>query len=295
MAMTKRQQSELVTGLAFITPWFIGFVWFILYPVLASVYYSFTSFHVIETPQWVGLGNFNTLIHDDLFWISLWNTAYYIAGSVPLDLVAALFLAVLLNLSLPFRAVLRTAYYVPVIVPTVAGAILWIMLFNTHGGIINETLGLVGIPEVPWLSSPDWAMPALIIVSVWGIGRAIVIFLAGLQDVPTTLYEAARLDGAGPLQVVLHVTVPLVSPVILFNGILFMIDASQVFAQPLIMTGGGPLNATLMYSIELFRNAFVYYKMGYASAMAWILFLIIVAASFLTFRTAARRVYYGGS
>jgi multiple sugar transport system permease protein len=292
MAMTKRQQSELVTGLAFITPWFIGFVWFILYPVLASVYYSFTSFHVIETPQWVGLGNFNTLIHDDLFWISLWNTAYYIAGSVPLDLVAALFLAVLLNMSLPFRAVLRTAYYVPVIVPTVAGAILWIMLFNTHGGIINETLGLVGIPEVPWLSSPDWAMPALIIVSVWGIGRAIVIFLAGLQDVPTTLYEAARLDGAGPLQVVLHVTVPLVSPVILFNGILFMIDASQVFAQPLIMTGGGPLNATLMYSIELFRNAFVYYKMGYASAMAWIFFVFLFALTLVSLRLSRRYVHY---
>ncbi len=292
MRMTKGQRSELLVGLAFISPWVVGFFWFNLYPVVASVYYSFTSFHVIETPQWVGLDNFNTLIHDELFWTSLSNTAYYIAGSVPLDLFAALFLAVLLNMQLPMRALLRTFYYIPTIVPTVAGAILWIMLFNTHGGIINETLGLFGIPEIPWLSSPDWAMPALILLSVWGVGQAIVIFLAGLQDVPTTLYEAARLDGAGPLQLVWHVTVPLVSPVILFNGILGMVSASQVFAQPLIMTGGGPLNATLMYSITLFRNAFVYYKMGYASALGWILFVFLFALTLVSLRVSRRFVHY---
>jgi multiple sugar transport system permease protein len=190
------------------------------------------------------------------------------------------------------RAALRTCYYIPTIVPTVAGAILWIMLFNTHGGLINETLGVVGIPEIPWLSSPDWAMPALILLSVWGVGSAIVIFLAGLQDVPTTLYEAARLDGAGPLQLVWHVTIPLVSPVILFNGILGMINASQVFALPLIMTGGGPLNSTLMYSITLFRNAFVYYKMGYASALAWILFVFLFALTLASLRLSRRFVHY---
>jgi multiple sugar transport system permease protein len=292
MMMTKRQRGELLAGLAFISPWVIGFLWFNLYPVVASVYYSFTSFHVIETPQWVGLDNFNTLIHDELFWTSLSNTAYFIAGSVPLDLIAALFLAVLLNLPIPLRAALRTCYYIPTIVPTVAGAILWIMLFNTHGGIINETLNVFGIPEIPWLSSPDWAMPALILLSVWGVGSAIVIFLAGLQDVPTTLYEAARLDGAGPLQLVWHVTIPLVSPVILFNGILGMINASQVFALPLIMTGGGPLNATLMYSITLFRNAFVYYKMGYASALAWILFVFLFALTLASLRLSRRFVHY---
>lgn len=292
MRATKGQRSELLVGLAFISPWVIGFLWFNLYPVVASVYYSFTSFHVIDPPQWVGLDNFHTLINDELFWTSLYNTAYYIAGSVPLDLVAALFLAVLLNLQLPMRAILRTCYYIPTIVPTVAGAILWIMLFNTHGGIINSTLGVFGIPEIPWLSSPDWAMPALILVSVWGVGQAVVIFLAGLQDVPTTLYEAARLDGAGPLQLVWHVTVPLVSPVILFNGILGMVNASQVFAQPLIMTGGGPLNATLMYSITLFRNAFVYYKMGYASALGWILFVFLFALTLVSLRLSRRFVHY---
>jgi multiple sugar transport system permease protein len=290
--MTKQQWGELRVGLAFISPWIIGFIWFNLYPVLASVYYSFTSFHVIENPQWVGLGNFNTLAHDELFWTSLVNTAYYIAGSVPLDLVAALLIAVLLNLRLPLRSILRTCYYIPTIVPTVAGAILWIMLFNTHGGIINQTLGLVGIDEIPWLSSPNWAMPAIILLSVWSAGMPIVIFLAGLQDVPTTLYEAARLDGAGSLRLVWHVTVPLVSPVILLNGVLGIINASQIFASPLIMTGGGPLNATLMYSITLFRNAFVYYKMGYASALAWIFFVFLFGLTLLSLRLSRRYVHY---
>lgn len=290
--MTKQQRRELLTALVFIAPWAIGFLWFNLYPVLASVYYSFTSFHVVETPQWVGLNNFQTLLHDDLFWTSLANTAYFIAGSVPLDLVAALFFAVLLNIQLPLRAALRTCYYVPTIVPTVAGAILWIMLFNTHGGIVNETLGIFGIPEVPWLSSPNWAMPALILLSVWGIGQPIIIFLAGLQDVPSTLYEAAQLDGAGPVQLVWHVTVPMVSPVILFNGILGIIGASQIFALPFIMTGGGPLNATLVFSITLFRNAFVYYKMGYASSMAWILFIFLFALTLLSMGVSRRYVHY---
>jgi multiple sugar transport system permease protein len=290
--MTKQQRRELATGVAFISPWIIGFIWFNLYPVLASVYYSFTSFHVVETPQWVGLNNFSTLAKDDLFWTSLVNTGYYIVGSVPLDLVAALAFAVLLNLQLPLRSALRTCYYVPTIVPTVAGAILWIMLFNTHGGIINETLGLVGIRDIPWLSSPSWAMPALILVSVWGVGAPIIIFLAGLQDVPSTLYEAAKLDGAGGLQLVWHITIPMVSPVILFNGILGLINASQIFVVPLIMTGGGPLNATLVYSITLFRNAFVYYKMGYASAMAWIFFIFLFSLTLLSLRASRRYVHY---
>lgn len=290
--MTKQQRRDLGLGVAFISPWLIGFLWFTLYPVLASIYYSFTSFHIVQTPQWVGLGNFTTLAGDDLFWTSLFNTAYYIVGSVPLDLIVALFFAVLLNLRVPLRDLLRTCYYVPTVVPTVASAILWIMLFNTQGGIINETLGLFGIPEIPWLSSPNWAMPALILLSAWGIGIPMIIFLAGLQDVPTSLYEAAELDGAGPLQLVWHVTVPMISPVILFNGVIGIIGAAQVFVVPYIMTAGGPLNATLVYGIELFNNAFVYYKMGYASAMAWILFLIIFALTLLSLQLSKRYVHY---
>ncbi len=291
--MSRRQQRELFIGLGFVSPWIIGFLWFTAYPVVASLYYSFTSFHLIGTPVWIGLDNFRTLFfQDDLFWTAIRNTAYYMVVSVPLDLVVALFFALLLNVKIAGRSFFRTAFYLPTVVPTVASAILWIMLFNTDGGIINEALGLFHISPIPWLSSPDWAMPALILLSVWGIGAAVIIFLAGLQDVPQVLYEAASLDGAGPLRSALHVTLPMVSPVILFNFILGMIGAVQVFTTPFIMTGGGPLNATLMYSIHLFNNAFVYYKMGYASAMAWLMFFAIFLLTLLSLRLSRNVVHY---
>jgi multiple sugar transport system permease protein len=292
--MTKRQRRELWIGLAFISPWVVGFVWFTAYPVLASIYYSFTSFHLVQDPAWVGLSNYQTLFFDDdLFWTSLKNSAYYTVASVPLDLVVALFFAILLNVAIWGRAFFRTAFYLPTVVPTVPSAILWVMLFNTDGGIINEALGLFHIPAVPWLSSPNWAMPALILLSLWGIGAAVIIFLAGLQDVPQALYEAAQIDGAGPIRTAWYITVPLVSPVILFNFVLGMIGAVQVFTVPFIMTAGGPLNATLMYSLQLFNNAFVYYKMGYASAMAWILFIIIFGLTLLSLRLSRSYIHYG--
>ncbi|MCL4545963.1 MAG: sugar ABC transporter permease [Chloroflexi bacterium] len=291
--MTKRQRRELFIGLAFVSPWVIGFLWFTAYPVFASIFYSFTSFHLVENPVWIGFNNYETLFRqDELFWTSLKNTAYYTVTSVPLDLIVALFFAILLNIRIWGRSIFRTAFYLPTVVPTVASAILWIMLFNTDGGIINEALKLVHIPSIPWLSSPTWAMPALILLSVWGIGAAVIIFLAGLQDVPAVLYEAAHLDGAGALQCAWHVTLPMVSPVILFNFVLGLIGGVQVFTAPFIMTGGGPLNATLMYSIQLFNNAFVYYRMGYASAMAWILFAIIFILSLASIRMSRRYVHY---
>ena len=291
--LTPRQRREFAIGLAFISPWIIGFLWFTAYPVIASFYYSFTSYQIIGTPKWIGLGNFSTLFRqDDLFWTSLKNTAYYVVTSVPLDLIVALFFALLLNVGIVGRSFFRTAFYLPTVVPTVASAILWIMLFNTDGGIINEALGVVHISPIPWLSSPNWAMPALILLSVWGIGSAVIIFLAGLQDVPRVLYDAASLDGAGPLRSAWHVTLPMVSPVILFNFILGMIGAVQVFTTPFIMTAGGPLNATLMYSIVLFNNAFVYYKMGYASAMAWLMFFVVLGLTMLSLRLSRSYVHY---
>ena len=291
--MSPRRRRELAIGLAFVSPWIVGFLWFTAYPVVASLYYSFTSFHLIGTPVWVGLDNFRLLFtQDDLFWVSIKNTAYYMAVSVPLDLLVALIFALLLNVGIIGRSFFRTAFYLPTVVPTVASAILWIMLFNTDGGIINAALSLVHIAPIPWLSSPNWAMPALILLSVWGIGAAVIIFLAGLQDVPRVLYEAASLDGAGPLRSAWNVTLPMVSPVILFNFILGMIGAVQVFTTPFIMTGGGPLNATLMYSIELFNNSFVYYKMGYASAMAWLMFIAIFLLTLLSLRISRSYVHY---
>lgn len=291
--MSKRQRRELYFGVAFVSPWIIGFLWFTAYPIVASIYYSFTSFHLIQNPQWVGLDNYVSMFQgDDLFWTSLKNSAYYTVASVPLDLVVALVFAIFLNVGIPGRSIFRTAFYLPTVVPTVASAILWLMLFNTNGGIVNAALGLVRLAPIPWLSSPTWSMPALILLSVWGIGAAVIIFLAGLQDVPKVLYEAAELDGAGPLRSAWNVTLPMVSPVILFNFILGMIGAVQVFTQPFIMTAGGPLNSTLMYSINLFNNAFVYYKMGYASAMAWILFIIVFALTLVSFRVSRTVVHY---
>ena len=286
--------------LLFISPWIIGFAWFQLYPILASFRYSFTDYNMMQPPIWVGLDNYRRLFtEDDLFRKSLTNTAIYALFSVPLDLAVALFFALLLNLKIPGRAIFRTAFYFPAVIPSVATAILWSMLLNTKGGLVNVALQAVGLQAIPWLTSPTWTMPSLILLSVWGIGPIVVIFLAGLQDVPRDLYEAARLDGAGPFRLVRDVTMPMLSPVILFNLVIGIIAALQVFAQPFILFGGsgaqdpgGPLNSVLMYSVQLYTVAFQLFQMGYAAAMAWILFVIIFSLSLLAMRFSNRFVHY---
>jgi multiple sugar transport system permease protein len=294
-------RSELIPGLLFISPWIIGFCWFQLYPILASIRYSFTDYNMMQPPIWLGLENYRRLFtQDDLFVKSLTNTAIYALFSVPLDLAVALFFALLLNLQIPGRAFFRTAFYFPAVIPSVATAILWSMLLSTKGGLVNVALNAVGIQSIPWLSSPTWTMPSLILLSVWGIGPIVVIFLAGLQDVPRELYEAAKLDGAGPLRIVRDVTIPMLSPVILFNLIIGIIAALQVFAQPFVIFGGqgggghpgGPLNSVLVYSVQLYTVAFQQFHMGYAAAMAWILFMIIFILSLLAMRLSNRFVHY---
>jgi multiple sugar transport system permease protein len=256
---------------------------------------------MMQPPIFVGLANYLQLFqHDDLFAKSLSNTAVYALASVPLDLVLALVFALLLNRNIPGRALFRAAFYFPSIIPSVAAAILWAMLLNTQGGLVNLPLEALGLPGVPWLSSPDWAMPALILISVWSIGPTIVIFLAGLQDIPRVLYEAAQIDGAGPLRLVRHVTIPLLSPVILFNLIIGLIGALQIFAVPFIVFNagegaanvGGPLNAALVYSVRLYTVAFQQFQMGYAAAMAWILFAIIFVLSLAMMRFSGRFLHY---
>jgi multiple sugar transport system permease protein len=296
------QRHELLVALAFISPWIIGFCWFQLYPIIASIRYSFTDYNLMQPPVWTGLSNYQHLFtNDPLFRKSLLNTAVYTIFSVPLDLIVAFFFALLLNMDIPGRAIFRTAFYFPAIIPSVATAILWTMLLNAQGGLLNVGLGYLGIGSIPWLTSPTWTMPSLILLSVWGIGPTVVIFLAGLQDVPRDLYDAAQLDGAGPWRLVRDVTIPMISPVILFNLIIGMIGALQVFAQPFIIFGqsttgvggyGGPLNSVLMYSVQLYNVAFVQFQMGYASAMAWILFVIIFALSLISMRLSSRYVYY---
>jgi multiple sugar transport system permease protein len=297
------QRGELLPGLLFISPWIVGFLCFQLFPILSSLRYSFTDYNMMQPPIPVGFDNFARLFgDDDLFRKALTNTAIYALLSVPLDLAVALFFALLLNLNIPGRAIWRTAFYFPAIVPSVAIGILWVMLLNTQGGLVNVAIEALGFDAIPWLTSPTWALPALILLSVWGIGPAIVIFLAGLQDVPRDLYDAAQLDGAGPLRLVRDVTIPMLSPVILFNLIIGMIAALQVFSQPFILFGatqgggsgnhGGPLNSALMYSVQLYTVAFQQFKMGYAAAMAWILFVIIFTLSLTALRFSNRFVHY---
>lgn len=288
-----RARRELLFGLLFALPWICGFLAFTAYPMASSLYYSFTSYHITGAPQWIGVANFQEMFtQDNLFWVSLWNSVVYTIVSVPLDVAVALILAVLLNVSVPGRALFRTIFFLPTIVPTVVSAITWSLIFSTQDGILNDLLSAVHLPQVPWLSSPDWAMRSLILMTTWGVGGTVIIFLAGLQDVPVHLYEAARLDGAGALRLFWHITVPLISPVILFNVVISLIGAFQTFAGPFIMTQGGPLNSTLLYAIQVYNNAFVDFRMGYASAEAWLMFVVIFGLTLLTLRLSRGVVHY---
>lgn len=289
------RRQEMFWFYIFILPWFIGFVCFTAYPILASAYFSFTQYTVLQPPRWVGLANYRLLFHDGLFWHSLFLTLVYAGVSVPLQLVLAVCCAILLNVRLRFMRVLRTVYYLPTVLPVAATSMLWLFLFLPQFGIVNWVVrGLTGFDGPDWLGDPRFVMPALILMSLWSIGAAMVIFLAGLQAIPPELYEAADLDGAGILHRVRHVTLPMVSPVILLNLILGLIGASQTFVQVYIMTAGGPNYASYLYNLYLYQNAFEYFKMGLASAQAWILFLVILTLTAIVFRSSARWVYYGG-
>lgn len=293
LSVARRQ--EMFWFYIFILPWFIGFVCFTAYPILASAYFSFTQYTVLQPPRWVGLANYRLLFHDGLFWHSLFLTLVYAGVSVPLQLVLAVCCAILLNVRLRFMRVLRTVYYLPTVLPVAATSMLWLFLFLPQFGIVNWVVrGLTGFDGPDWLGDPRFVMPALILMSLWSIGAAMVIFLAGLQAIPPELYEAADLDGAGILHRVRHVTLPMVSPVILLNLILGLIGASQTFVQVYIMTAGGPNYASYLYNLYLYQNAFEYFKMGLASAQAWILFLVILTLTAIVFRSSARWVYYGG-
>jgi multiple sugar transport system permease protein len=299
-----------LNGLLFCLPSLIGLAGLTLYPLAASLYYSFCSYSALKPPHWVGIGNYQLiwrdLTHRGLLFEAIWNTLYYAVFAVPLGIATAFFLALLLNQKARGQAFFRTLFYVPSVVPVVASSVLWLWLLNPQHGLINlllegsrlnGALSWLGV-KVPigWLADPMWSKPALILMSLWGAGNATVIFLAGLQGVPAELYEAAELDGAGAWQKTRHVTAPMVSPYIFFMLIMGLIGAFQYFTQAWVMTNGtgSPANSTLLYPMYLFQNAFQYFKMGYACAMAWLLFVVIVAATAFLFKTSARYVYYGG-
>ncbi|MGQ9733007.1 MAG: carbohydrate ABC transporter permease [Candidatus Zipacnadales bacterium] len=301
MAISGPERRRLLRGLVFCSPVVIGLLLFMAYPIIASLVYSFCRYSVMRPPSFIGMANYAHLTHDELFWKSLANTGFYAIIAVPFGIIVALSLALLLNTKIRGLALYRTFFYVPSIVPMVASSVLWIWLFNPQSGAINALLrplfrGLQ-LGEPPgWLADPAWSKPAIILWSIWGIGGAMVIYLAGLQDVPQELYEAAEVDGAGPWHRLRQITLPFISPHLLFTFIMGMIGAFQFFTPAYVMTNGqgGPVDSTLFYSLYLFQVAFFDFKMGYACAMAWILFLLILTATLLIFRTSARYVYYAG-
>lgn len=291
----KLARKEAALGYLFIAPWIIGFLLFTLVPILSSLYYSFTRYSVLRDPVWIGLDNYIELFTDDrLFPVILINTLIYVIFSVPLRLVVALLLALLLNTKIRGTTLFRTIYYIPTVVPLVASAILWLWIFNPRVGLANAALALVGLPPAPWLTDVAWSKPTVILVSAWTVGQTMVIMLAGLQDVPHDLHEAAMIDGAGLWARFWSVTLPMMTPVIFFNLVMGLIVGFQVFALPFILTGGGPINSTLFYNLYVYDNAFKYLKMGYASALVWILFILVVGMTALIFGTARRWVHYTG-
>lgn len=289
-------RREALAGALFVLPWVVGFSVFLLYPLLASIYYSFCDYSVLRPPVFTGLANYRALWRDEVFWIALRNTAVYAAWALPVSAVVAIGLALLLNTGVRGMTVYRTIFFVPSLVPMVALAVLWQWIFNGQVGVLNDLLGRVGVRGPNWLGDPAWAKTALVILAAWGVGNAVVIYLAGLQDVPRQLYEAAELDGAGAWQQTRHVTLPVLSPVILFNGIMGIIGTLQVFTVPYVISpAGSPARSIYFYAMYLFDNAFIYHRMGYACAMGWILFVVILALTMAALKLSERHVHYGGS
>jgi multiple sugar transport system permease protein len=290
---------ESLTGLAFVSPWIIGFLTFTAIPMLASLVLSFTDFdpRQADETQFVGLANYTAMLSDPAFIKATLVTLRFALIVVPVTLVFALAIAMLVNSTLlAGRNVFRTLFYLPIQIPLVASTIVWIGVLNVSNGWLNLGQQAVGLPAIDWLNSTFWVHPALALMGLWGIGTMMLIFLAGLQGVPTELYEAARVDGAGPWSTFRHVTVPMISPVIFYNLIIVLIATFQYFTQAYVITNGrgDPGGETLFFNLNLFREAFQFYHMGYASALAWVLFGAVLVLTIILFRTAGRWVYEGG-
>ena len=288
-----RAARRYLWGYVMVSPWALGFLVFTLGPMAASLYFSLTEYDVLSAPAFVGLANYQRLLMaDKRYLIALANTVYYTIFSVPLSMILALTVAVLLNQGLPGENIFRTIYYMPSVVSGVAMSMLWIWLLDPNLGLVNTVLGWFGLRGPLWLQDPAWSKPALILMSLWGIGGQMVIFLAGLKGVPVELYEAAMVDGASWRQKISHITLPLITPTVFFTLIMGVIGSFQVFTSAYVMTRGGPINSTLFYVLYLYQNAFQFFRMGYGSAMAWVLFFIIIVLTALQFRLAGRWVYY---
>jgi multiple sugar transport system permease protein len=295
MQVNKKKLGSAIEGYLFISPWLLGLIIFTVGPVIASFWLSMTEYDIINPARFIGFSNYRVLFREDpLFWQALKVTIIYTLGSVPLQLIFGFLIALLMNQKLKGISVFRTIYYLPAVISGVAVSVLWRWIFMPDVGIINILLSKIGITGPRWLGDPSWVLPALVIMSLWGVGGGMVIYLAGLQGIPTELYEAAELDGAGKWAKFIAVTIPMMSPVIFFNLVMGVIGSFQTFTQAYIMTQGGPQNASLFYILYLYQRAFQELRMGYASALAWILFLVILACTIVIFKTSAGWVYYEG-
>jgi len=286
------RQRRILAGYLFISPVILGYLIWVAGPMLMAFWLSLTEWDMLRPATFVGLSNYQQMLHDDLFWKSLTVTFYFTLVSVPLSLAISFAVAMLVNVNVRGIALFRMLFYLPSIVPLVVSAVLWLWIFNSELGLLNALLHWLGLPKVLWLQDSRWAMPALIIMSLWTIGGSMVIFLAGLQGIPQHLYEAAEIDGANYWQRLRNVTIPMMSPVIFFNLVIGLIAALQTFVPGYLMTQGGPENSTLFYGLYIFWSAFRDFKMGYAAALSWVLFAIVLLLSVFVFRYLGRLVYY---
>jgi len=295
--MTVSQWRSLRNGLLFVSPAIIGLAIFTIWPIAQSLYYSFTDYNILQPPYWFGLENYEDLLKDRVFGIALSNTLIMVLIGLPIHLIFDILMALLLNSKVRGLPLYRTIFYIPSITPVVASAIVWLWLFNGQYGILNVILRWFGIAPIGWLTDPNWTKPALIFMGLWFGGNTILVYLAGLQDVPEEMLEAAELDGANALQKTWKITLPMISPIIFYTMIINIIGYFQYFSEAWVLTAnregaaGGPANSILFYSMYLYQTAFQQFKMGYASAMAWILFLIVLVATVILFRTSGW-VYY---
>lgn len=292
---TGLRRVEAKWGLIFAAPAILGFILLKVMPILFSLYISMTNWSAIGDAEWVGLDNYEKMLFaDPLFWRSLQVTAYYALLAVPASMIFAFFLASLLNTRMPGLGIFRTIFYIPSIVPIIASSVIWLWMFNPDFGLFNSVLDFFHLPRLAYIFSEDTVVPSLVFMSIWGVGPMMIIFLAGLQDVPKELYEAATIDGASGWHKLIHITIPMMTPTILFNLLISLIAALQTFVQPFVMTSGGPNNGSLFFVFWIYRKAFQDSQMGYASALAWALFIIISVLGLLIFRTSRNWVFYQG-
>ncbi len=295
-----RAQTRL--ALIFIAPWAVGFLAFSLYPIISTFYYSFTEYNLFSAPKWIGFSNYSSMLHDNNFKAALYNSLFYIIVGIPLQLLLSILTAILLNMNVKGRAVFRTLYYLPALVPPVASALIWVWLLNPQYGLVNALLRMLHLPEPLWFSSAEWSKPAIILMMLWGIGNTMVVYLAGIGEIPRSYYEAMELDGGGSWHKFTKIIWPMLTPVTLFQLISGIINGFNLFTQAYVVSLtrgrlpgdiGGVGNSLLFYASNLYREGFTFLKFGYASAEAWFMLILVLLITFIILKTAPKWVHYG--